>query len=1600
MYLPNQDQPDLSLNMSPIETEAAYDPLAALKVNSPILPVLPDPVPPVSLAVEQVVGNYHTGPMPGAKNKTDNTEDFVKGVKNFMQGASYAEDPLKYAKSYSFGNDTKSGNFERYYGHNLFGKIGFSPYRDNETWYNEKGSWWDDFSRMTTQIPALVYSAFKSVYGDEKDANEAMQRGMDIGMSSRPGIGSWINNQVLQSTYTFGIISEVILEDFALTAAEAFTMGGASALVPGQIARNSMIFGKLAKGIDRSSQLIRELSAVDKAKDFWTLSNAGNMAKTAAVGTLEFLNPLSHTTQWAKDLYQGGRGVKNMGELAKATKTFGNFYRDARELNLAYSESRFEGESASTDLQDELTDKYFNDHGSMPDQKVAEEIYQAAQNTKANVKLANVGAIYFTNKLVFENLFKGWKPGAQVAKSIEHAGNRFLKKTAAKEWKIGQAAYETGVKSTRKKAFDVLTKSAYLPWSKRYILGNLAEGLQESMQEAISYGYKDYYRKIYEDPSQVGYYKVIDALGKGVDNQFNAEGLNTFLSGYLMGSIIQGGTAAYQTVKQKAVTAYTKTDKVALEKERQEQESNSTLNAANHVLNNFQIYGDHNNTMATAVKLAFEERNKAIDRGDTKTAFDMADQGNAQYFHHIIKTGNKKLVTDWADDMLKLSDQDLADATNTTVKESGSNRKNLNTLKERIERYDLRYKKVEDKFPNPFNPWLYSQKKNPEGFDREYHDYEAHENTVADLLFSMEDFTRISERMESISRNLAGQSEVFQNLVNVNQNGTPVANAAAHDVSLLIDGIARTTTIQTLSDQISIMKKGTPEQQKQVKPLEKQVELLKKWDSTRDFYMTQLKAEKKPMTKKERSEKAKQLKVRPGAIATHDKTAEKFKIVDIKGDKVLVETASGKTKYVSIKSISVVKAATVKGEFDKVYGDDVSFAIGELYNTYKEYLGHVTDMKKGYAFDDQLDEAFRQIKDFLHLQVDSFSTVKAINFLSNPDYFEQYRKLQSNIVSEIKTQRLFFLDNALKNFNKLRLKNDMLNKIYDLGLFVLPDDIESINDFNVPENFYNVTNKEIVNKDNPKYEEAVKVITEYAELAGKKVTTAETSTTEEGKPTEMKPAGKTPVSQQPPEQPEEEELGPNEPVRSTTSFAIMQSLEGNLIDKLIKGYKQFKEELDEAVEGDTEAILADDDFKSYVQSGGTALDIIDDYNQEYDRDEEPEVISPKSKLKSDLPYTVGKKHNFSGIVTTEAGSMNLNERPVEVITKAGVFVNEETGKKEELVILEDQETGDRYTIDLLGENAKGYMLKPYTEVENPEAMIKQAKKYYEKVIDTLDTIADFIEKYKTLDKLTLDEKIKDIEESLNDIVDNYSIDPASVKEYMKSQKDTLIDEIYKKYKAKFFDMLDNLSKSKQLKFDAEETEEEEENTIDEYTSLMEEYEKINDEDSLTEWHNKALDLKSSGIIPASIKITTLVNAKMNELANSVKWEDLTKGKLVILKNGKKMYVVSNEDNIVSLVTQFEWASKNFANSMEIDIDDYKDQIAHIVNGFNSGPKAAVKPTQDDIEDMDEGYKDVQEDDTEEIKDLVDSVETDVTKLGKTSQNFFDDMINDINNCNI
>ena len=181
------------------------DPLAALHTPSPVVaPPIPNGFP-AQIELNSLVGNYDTGPVV-KPNIANGTKDFVNNISTALKDNTWATDKFKYGRTYAYGAGYKNMNFDRYYKHNDFDELGFSPYRDNEALYNEKGSWWDDFNRMGREWGGLALAGAKSVWGSEVDANEAMDKGMAIGMSSKDNFGSWINNFALNSAYTVGKI--------------------------------------------------------------------------------------------------------------------------------------------------------------------------------------------------------------------------------------------------------------------------------------------------------------------------------------------------------------------------------------------------------------------------------------------------------------------------------------------------------------------------------------------------------------------------------------------------------------------------------------------------------------------------------------------------------------------------------------------------------------------------------------------------------------------------------------------------------------------------------------------------------------------------------------------------------------------------------------------------------------------------------------------------------------------------------------------------------------------------------------------------------------------------------------------------------------------------------------------------------------------------------------------------------------------------------------------------------------------------------------------------------------------------------------------------
>ncbi len=1017
---PNPALPSAPIVPTLPEIENSTNPFNQLNTPAPyvrefgsLMPIVPNGVPDMINTNKQLEGDFHTGPNPGAKpvNQKNGTLDYVKAIGDHIGDPNSVRDEHKFGRTYSYGAGYKNMNFDRYYKHPKFDKLGFNPYRDNDAHYNERSSWWDDFSRMRGEWAPLAWSGFKSIWGDENEANEAMEKGMAIGTSSKDGFGAKVTNFGLNSAYTVGVMGEIIMEDLALAAIESASFGTATPEVgAAAVARNSMAFGRLGKAWEGIHTTMKAMSVGD-VKQLWEAGKSFG----------KFVNPLERSMQFTKDLYKGSNGMQHLTDLAKVTKGFGSFYRDFREMNVAHSEALLEGAGASSKYQEQLLDEFYAQHGRMPEGKEADEIFERAQSIKASVTLANDLAIYYSNKLVFEDLFQGFRPGSKIADAFLEGSGRTLKRTAAKGYKVGANVIEAEAKSGLKKTKDFLLKSQYVPWSRKYLVGNIGEALQESSQEIIQLAAKDYYDKIHKDPSQVGFYSTLASIGKGTSDQFSAQGLETFLSGYLMGSLIQGGsrlaTKGYEKIKG--------TDKLA--KEQAEQTDNDIMNAANHVARNAMVYGDYNTDMASAMNVANKERRAKTEQGDEKTARDLSDELQIQYFTKLAKTKNMGLITGHVDDMLNLEDNELAEAYGVPESQVADVRTKLNTLKERAENFQDKYDTIKEKLPNEANPWMFDPQKNPEAYKSEMEKYLAHEAAVSDLLFATEDYTRITERMSNIAKDLNGQSNKLKDIITVLRGGSAVANAAASDISILIDPIDAKGTLRGYRDQISVMKQGTAEQQREAAKLEKKRDDLVEWFKAVDQYKIQMAAEQKDS------------------------------------------------------SVNTVQEA-----------------IDNMYKAYSKYIKNVASDKKGHVFEENLQAGFKHIKDFYALEHDAANMVSTINALTNPEYFDKYKNIQADIQKMKEEQRLAKLQEALDTFNNMKADNKFLNALYDLGVFVFPEDVDNLSRFEVVD-FYDVASKDIVKPGTEKYSKIMDLMDEYSKGRTRGKRTPEKGTTPEAK---------------------------------------------------------------------------------------------------------------------------------------------------------------------------------------------------------------------------------------------------------------------------------------------------------------------------------------------------------------------------------------------------------------------------------------------------------------------------------------------------------------------
>jgi hypothetical protein len=725
--------------------------------------------------------------------------------KQLVQGGSESLQPLKF--------DTKATNYDRYNApgfKHLFNDIGFHPYVDNETVYNAQSTWFDEFARMRNQWTNVFSTGFMSTYnaiGDafsgnytsaDNDGAVEYEEAMRIGMSSKEGGGAFLNNLMLNSGYTFGILSNIAVEELALAGLEAITLGGATPIVSSRTAYNFVRGGKAFDRTKDMNQLAKQSKALSnklndssEAYQFW---NAGGKWALNIItpNTYKAIKEISTTTNTAKAL----------SLMARNAKTAGGFYRDIRSINLAMSESKLEAGMVENSLYNDLYNEHLAKFGSRPIGEDLTNIKQTVAESGFTTLMWNFPVIFFSNQIVLGTALRGFKGlGGIFNKATSSTGNRIIKKSTKDIIKSISAegvktAYVKGSKTALGRMFqkgisgNLLSAAATIV---KYSSANLAEGFQEITQEAIAVGAYDYYKNLYNDPAMGGLDAQMASIYSGAKSQISGQGFETFMSGFLMGGLVQGPQKLVFNTLPNLYSRFNDSEAYAKYKKDEEEYIEESINILNKMYNDPETYFDQNRINAMLQKQASQDMFDSSYRGDVLSFYDQKD---ASIFHALYTAASLNRLGDFSkmfSDLSSMDNERLIEAMPEQSKEdieNGKTRERLNNMVKRSEEMRNSYEKLNDEIINPYDSSLF--KKNSREYIEEGIRSAAFNHSKMLAMFARNNFKRALERKNTIYTELS--------------NDPIISNIAANEIDILLSMQSLISEINLLKGEIEVAK--------------------------------------------------------------------------------------------------------------------------------------------------------------------------------------------------------------------------------------------------------------------------------------------------------------------------------------------------------------------------------------------------------------------------------------------------------------------------------------------------------------------------------------------------------------------------------------------------------------------------------------------------------------------------------------------------------------------------------------------------------------------------------------------------------------------------
>jgi len=743
------------------------------------------------------------------QNPPDNTYSRIKdALKVQSKGPSQDQVAPRFA-------GMRASNFMRYYEHPDFANLGFTPYANMEEYYNANSTIWDDMARMSSQYTSLAGSGFTSVYrsigdwfdGDsywsspDLDSALEFEDAMAIGNSTRGGGMAWTNNFLLNSAYTVGILSSIAVEELALAGIAALQGGLNPVADAALVSRTAVNVGRAGHAIKNffnvsrfastSRNIFNTLKNADYAKDFYTAAQTGGKV----VGQMFIPN----TMYGLRNLKTAKNATQNAVNLAKMRAGFGGFYRDLRMVNYAMAESKMEAGMVYNNLIREGVDIYNKKGADVVTPEEMTRIQEKASKGGFYTQMANAPIIYASNWFVLGNALGGFNRslGRMMNDTFRRGiGGRIIKSKATKSaaGKLNRDVFSDAGKGfkgwlNKLKAGGIKGNAGMAAMGTlRYFSANIAEGLQEVSQEAVSAATTGYFTTVLKDPMAGGIDLRNQMILSGMGDQLSAEGFSVFMSGFLMGGLVQGPQKLFfQGVP--AIYDYAKGNygSEAMQNKYQEYQNNKEdlvnklVEVHNKAWNNqvddpSSLFDPNKFNFLVQKQVADAMKQNAYD-GDMFGFIDAKDFGKFQQMYTIFQTGSSNYFREQLVDYTKLSDEELAQAFPSEAKDikNGKIRGRLQDLVNQIDKTQDTYRNAKDKFQNPYDREQYEKGTN--AYAQEALKEAAYDHATYLYLFTKDGFDRAVERSNSIYKTLSNEA-LFEKM-------------AAKDISVLgsIDSI-------------------------------------------------------------------------------------------------------------------------------------------------------------------------------------------------------------------------------------------------------------------------------------------------------------------------------------------------------------------------------------------------------------------------------------------------------------------------------------------------------------------------------------------------------------------------------------------------------------------------------------------------------------------------------------------------------------------------------------------------------------------------------------------------------------------------------------------